>query len=89
MWKLYLKATLYFTKNELHIGHKLNKLFLRLDEKVQKEIYDIWRTIAEENIQDCDYVKHMFDDNLEANSDVFKKFRYVHEWARGINIFTK
>lgn len=30
---------------------------------------------------DCDYVENMFCENLEANSDVFRRFRYVHEWA--------
>lgn len=80
--ELYLKSVLYLTKNVLLKEHKLDKLFLKLNKENQKEIYDIWRTIAGENIQDCDYVKRMFDDNLEANSDVFTRFRYVHEWAR-------
>lgn len=86
--ELYLKATLYLTKSELHTGHKLNRLFLNLDENHQKEIYDIWRIISGQDIQqDCDYVKRMFDINLEANSDVFCRFRYV--LSRSINIFTK
>lgn len=79
--ELYLKATLYLIETEIPKEHKLDKLFLKLNKKVQKEIYDIWRTIAGENIFDCDYAQAMFFDNLEANSDVFTRFRYVHEWA--------
>lgn len=83
--ELYIKATSYLTKNVLSIGHKLDELFSNLDTKDKKGIYDIWRTITGQNMPDCDYAKKMFNDNLEANSDVFSRFRYVHEWA-GITI---
>lgn len=79
--ELYLKAILYLNEIPIKKVHKLNELFLKLSEKDQKEIYNIWRTNAGENIPNCDYVKRMFDENLEANSDVFTRFRYVHEWA--------
>ena len=79
--ELYIKATLYLTKNVLPRGHKLDKLFSNLNKEDKKGMYDIWRTIAGENMPDCDYAKKMFYDNLEANSNVFTRFRYVHEWA--------
>ncbi|WP_400254730.1 hypothetical protein [Spiroplasma endosymbiont of Cleonymus obscurus] len=80
--ELYLKATLYFTKNEIPKEHKIDNLFLKLDERDKKRIYDIWRTIEGQDISDCDYAESMFYDNLEDNSDVFTRFRYVHEWVR-------
>lgn len=78
--ELYLKATLYFIKNEIPKIHELDKLFSKLNEKDKKDIYNIWRTIERQNIPDCDYAEVMFYDNLEANSNVFAKFRYAHEW---------
>jgi len=79
--ELYLKAVILATKNENPKGHRLDKLFLVLKKTERKEIYDIWRDKAGENIPDCDYAYNMFMDNLEACRDVFARFRYVHEWA--------
>ncbi len=79
--ELYLKTTLYLTKNDLSREHKLDELFLKLDEKDQKQIYDIWQTIEGQDIEDCDYAKDMLDDNLVINSDAFCRFRYVHKWV--------
>ena len=79
--ELYLKATLYLIKNEIPKGHNLYKLFFKLNKRNRKDIYNIWRTIDEQDIVDCDYAEGMFCDNLEAISHVFTRFRYVHEWA--------
>ena len=79
--ELYLKATLFLNKNEIPQKHKLDDLFLELDQEDKKGIYDIWRTIEEQNIPDCEYAQDMFFDNLKAISNVFVRFRYVHEWA--------
>ncbi|WDA53743.1 MAG: hypothetical protein PPFGHCPK_00157 [Spiroplasma endosymbiont of Drosophila atripex] len=79
--ELYLKATLYLTKGDIPKKHKLNELFEKLKEKDRNEIYNIWRKIDGQNIENCSYARDMFCDNLEANSDVFTRFRYVHEWA--------
>lgn len=79
--ELYIKATLYLTKNDLSKGHKLDELFKKLNEKDKKRIYDIWRTVEGQNIEDCNYNEIMFYNNIEANRDVFARFRYVHEWA--------
>lgn len=79
--ELYLKATLYLIENKIPKIHKINELFLELSEKNRQKIYDIWRTIEGQNIQDCDDTREMFDKNLEANSNIFTKFRYSHEWV--------
>ena len=32
-------------------------------------------------MDDHEYVRQMFKNNLEAITDVFTRFRYTHEWA--------
>lgn len=82
--ELYLKAIAENKKIAVKKIHRLDKIFLKLPEIVQKEIYDIWRINAGENITDCEYVSKMFLDNLEATANVFIRFRYANEWAGAV-----
>lgn len=77
--ELYLKAIALMKNSNTDKVHRLNKLFYSLDKGVQRQIYDLWREQAGENIGDSDYVKKMFHDNLESVGNIFVKFRYVHE----------
>ncbi len=79
--ELYLKAISLMKNSNTDKVHRLDKLFYSLDEGVQRQINNLWREQAGENIVDCDYVKKMFLDNLESVGNVFARFRYVHEWS--------
>lgn len=79
--ELYIKATLYCTKKILIKGHRLDLLFLKLNEKDRKEIYHIWRFVGGEEIPDSEYTTNIFNNNIQASREVFERFRYVHEWA--------
>jgi len=80
--ELYLKALIYMESGELpKRGHKLDRLFARLSKSLRKEIYTAWLTSGGNDIQDCDYARQMFKDNLLANGDIFCRFRYLHEWS--------
>jgi hypothetical protein len=79
--ELYLKA---IEENKCGVagkGHNLYEIFKKFATEVRKEIFDIWRENAGENIVDCDYTRKMFYDNLEAISNVFTRFRYANEWV--------
>ena len=80
--ELYLKAYIFMESGELpKKGHKLDKLFAKLKKSTREEIYNSWLVIGENDIEDCVYARQMFKDNLEANGDVFCRFRYLHEWS--------
>jgi len=79
--ELYLKAIEENKCGAAGKGHNLYKIFEKFPKEIQKEILNIWRGNAGENIIDCDYTRKMFFDNLKAISNVFTRFRYANEWV--------
>lgn len=82
--ELYLKLIAETRKVDFAKTHGLDKLFEKLAEEDKKEIFDIWRENAGENITNCDYTRQMFSDNLEAVANVFIRFRYADEWSGSV-----
>ena len=79
--ELYLKSIMEYEKGEIEHGHNLKTLFKHLNNKTQNLVYNNWRTLSGINIPDNKQIKDWFWDNLFACCNVFKRFRYVHEWA--------
>lgn len=81
--ELYLKAIAALRNIDTGRKHELDDLFYLLNDEDKRNIYDTWRECAGENIIDVDYIKKMFIDNLKSIRNVFKRFRYAHEWSGG------
>lgn len=79
--ELYIKAIAEFKNINVKKSHKLDELFERLNIQDKEEVYSIWRVSDCNNIDDHEYFRQMFKNNLEAITDVFTRFRYAHEWA--------
>jgi hypothetical protein len=78
--ELYLKAIMEAEKQEIKRGHNLKTLFNFLDNKTREAIYNHWRKLAGENMPDNKKIKDWFKDNIFASSNIFLRFRYIHEW---------
>jgi len=79
--ELYIKSIAEFTNINVKKSHKLDELFKKLNIQDREAVYSLWKVSNGNNMDDHEYVRQMFKNNLEAITDVFTRFRYTHEWA--------
>ena len=74
--ELYIKSIAECTNINVKKSHKLDELFKKLNIQDREAVYSLWRVSNGNNMDDHEYVRQMFKNNLEAITDVFTRFRY-------------
>jgi len=82
--ELYLKTVAEHKGIKIGRIHELDTIFEKFAKDTQNEIYDIWRTTGNNDIQNHPYYKQMFLDNIGAAANIFKRFRYAHDWVGSV-----